>query len=461
LTRRRERQDSPAEHRVYVAVLLVTVAAYLFAGFFVRDLLAAFGVAPETIDRVERSALFGCNQLRHLGLPGALAWLAVTLLAVFVYRRQRPRLEAAFAAVQRRLDSSPAAAVAAAALAVGVFWLLRSHFLNPDGLTLAAKLQHDVPLRGAHVTHDEMWELYLHSRFWFYTNRLFGWSVELSYQVLAAVAGGAFVFVLLRYARRIQPRNPLAFFLLVATGGFMQLFFGDVENYSLTAVVILGYFYASALYLSGHLPLVVPSALLATAMTFHLLAGFLIPSLLVLVFLDLRSGRGFRPMVVSALAFVAILGLTLTFFHFRQLPIRDLFHHSHAFGQGSGVLHGFAVPSIKHLVQQANLLLLLVPAVSFLGPLLVFRRIEASRLNLHLAVAAASMLFFQLTWKPGLGVYGDWNLFANAAVPLSLLIWHNVLRIPGLEYKAEILIAGLAIFSAHSYSWILSNHLHG
>jgi hypothetical protein len=56
LTGLRERHDSPAEHRVYVAVLLGTVAVYLFAGFFVRDLLAAFGVAAETLDRVERAA---------------------------------------------------------------------------------------------------------------------------------------------------------------------------------------------------------------------------------------------------------------------------------------------------------------------------------------------------------------------------------------------------------------------
>ena len=39
------------------------------------------------------------------------------------------------------------------------------------------------------------------------------------------------------------------------------------------------------------------------------------------------------------------------------------------------------------------------------------------------------MTVLVIGWKAQLGVYNDWNLFAMAAVPISLLVWRNVFRV--------------------------------
>src|SRR6187397_1780876 len=70
-----------------------------------------------------------------------------------------------------------------------VFYALRNWFINPDGEAFPMKFMVDVPLRGFHPTHDEMWELYIHSKFWAFTNTTLGWSVAQSYQVLSCAAG--------------------------------------------------------------------------------------------------------------------------------------------------------------------------------------------------------------------------------------------------------------------------------
>jgi hypothetical protein len=57
------------------------------------------------------------------------------------------------------------------------------------------------------------------------------------------------------------------------SGGYMQLFFGDVENYTVSAAIVVFYVLAAHRYLSGEVGLHVPSAILAVAMCFHLETG--------------------------------------------------------------------------------------------------------------------------------------------------------------------------------------------
>jgi hypothetical protein len=401
---------------------------------------------------------FGFNQLKRPGVTGTLVLALAAAASILLFHRRRESVLGLAARARSALYRWKLLPIAVAALSAFVFFLLRSNFLNQDALDLIGKFERDVPLEGSHVTHDEMWELYLHSRFWFHTNRWFGWSVALSYQVLSALAGGLFVLLLLRYARCILPARPIALTLLVASGGFLQLFFGDVENYTLTAVVILAYLHASARYLQGRGSIVAPAGLLALALTFHLLAGWLIPSLTYLGLLELRRGR-VRHAGLAAAVFLAILGLTLAFFHGNGLPIGDLFRESHAFGEGGDILSKLARPSARYYLGLINLLFLLVPSFPLLLPLLTFRRIPRNPLNVHLALCSAFLLVYLFTWKATLGVYSDWNLFANLGVPLSILIWHNLLSAEDLPHRGEIALALFWIFGMHSCSWIVANHL--
>ena len=350
-----------------------------------------------------------------------------------------------------------ASRIVTSVIAVGVFFILRSNFINPDGVEFTQKFLTDIPLRGFHATHDEMWELYLHSRFWFYTNQYFDWSVELSYQVLSCLAGGVFIFLLLTYCSKLFPDSPFYAFVMCIAGGYMQLFFGDIENYTLTSALLMGYFLVSALFLEKNISIVYPSALLAIAITFHLLSGFLLPSLLFLYIVSWR--RDEKHLVLYAIAsFCIIIGSTLLFFHLNGLPLSELWYNSHAFGHGGNILSMLVTPSLRYYFSIINLAFLLVPAWVLLFPLVIYKRITKDAMNIHLLIAAGGMAVLVLVWKAGLGVYNDWNLFAPAALPVSFLVWRNVLRIKSLQLKFSPLHFLGWVFLLHSFTWIVVNH---
>lgn len=52
------------------------------------------------------------------------------------------------------------------------------------------------------------------------------------------------------------------------SAGYIQLFFGDVENYTMTAVWIMGYLLASLLFLKERWSIISPSLLVAAALTY-------------------------------------------------------------------------------------------------------------------------------------------------------------------------------------------------
>jgi hypothetical protein len=442
------------EHQLYRFVAILIGIAYIGSAF----LIPVVRPCLEEINLRISETLFGFDQLKKLRLDGLLVSFVLVLIASFVVHKNEKEFNQIWTRCNQALNS-PLFVASLAALFTVIFLLLRNEFLNPDGIRLTPKFISDVPTLGAHVTHDEMWELYVHSRFWYYTNQYLGLSVDASYHVLSSLSGGVFIFILLQYSRILHTKNPLGFFLLMISGGYMQLFFGDVENYTLTATLIMAYFLATVLYLMERISIVVPSILLALAITFHLLAGWLLPSLAFLYILEMQKGK-YSHLFIAILSSVAIVGLTLAFFHYHNLPIKDLFFDSHAFGHGGNMSRMIVDPSLPYYWQQINLLALLFPASILILPLLIYKRIGLTPRNIHLLIATVSMLVFQFIWEAKLGVYNDWNLFASMALPFSALVWSNFLEIPDLKNRKAITITLISLFFLHSYVWIISNHFY-
>ena len=426
-----------SEALCYAAVLLLLAGA---------QLMASFVLSPH-------EAGFGLDQLRHAGAPISIAILsAIAIVATSTPLRGR------CATLARRLQNAlyarPTRSLVLALLSFLPFFLLRTGFINPDGQHHPSKIMSDVPRRGAHMMHDELWELYLHSRFWYYTNTFFDWTVTYSYQVMSAAAGVVFVWLLLRHCRNVERAQALVLAALVLSGGYVQLFFGDVENYTLTAVWILGYFMAAHAHLLGRRSLSWPSVVLALAMTFHLQAGFLGPSL---AYLHLRAihNRDFAAVRMGSLLFVAVLAGTLLLFHYLGHSITLL---PYCMGLRDGPSVWMSPGSVDYHLQQLSLLTLLSPCWVLLIPLLIFRRIRPEPVHIHLAVAVVCLLLYQGLWRARLGVYNDWNLYACVAIPMSLLVWQALLAARDLPARIPIAIGAFGICALHSYSWILGNH---
>jgi len=362
-----------------------------------------------------------------------------------------------------RLRSRATAALVA--LAAGpVFWVARTTWLNPDGLRYGDKFRADVPVYGAHVTHDEMLELYVHSRFWDRTHAWWGWTVEHSYQVLSCAAGVVFIYVMARLAPRLAPRAPWLLLAGALAGGYLQLFFGDVENYTITAALVAGYLLAAARYLDGDTPLLVPALTLATALTFHLVSGWLLPSAVYLAAVSHHRRGGAGEWRASVAAAVALGAGALAYMHWHGLPIERLLssHAGRSLRVGTYTYFGAAGESSAwdYYRDQVNLLMLLCPAVLLIGPLAIRRRLDADLHGRFLLVAASGLLVFQGVWTAQLGVYNDWNLYAVGGLVISTALWRAVAVAATTPARRGAAVAVAAVAALHTGAWILGNHFH-
>jgi hypothetical protein len=434
----------------------VTVDVYRLAA---GVLIAAYAVCavPWASGRLADTLLpatrFGLDQLHRFGWMG-LAALVAAIGLTRPLAASKPLTRALDQPIRLATSAYGGAMVwAGAAL---LFWTFRSRTLNQDGAAFQAIFEREVPGRGVFATHDEILEFAVHSAAWEAARARWGWDVPTTYQAISSVAGGVFVLLLARYARLVHPARPGILVALMLAGGYAQLFFGDVENYTLTAVAILAFFVAAERFLQRRTSVVWPSAWLAVAMMCHLLAGFLLPSLVYLWGIAHRR-QDRRALVAGAAVFTAVIGATLAVAHlFWGLPIERLFD-SHASGHGGNYAGVLARPTLAHLWTQLNVLLLLAPAAVFLVPVALASG-EPSERRRHLAIATAGMLIFLVFWFPALGPLNDWNLFANVAIPVNLLVWTTALRAPGLAGRRVALTAAALAGGLHSLAWILGNY---
>ncbi len=403
------------------------------------------------------SRYFGFNQLHHVGAVTAVLVLAAAWLVCRARSTRAPQPGGSLSGARRRAIPSLLLALLVACAGTAAFLLLRSHAPNPDGVALLEKIPRDVARYGAHVTHDEMLELYIHSRFYDHANRLLGWSVPTSYQVLSALAGGAFLFVLVLFAREAIRASQAEFLGLALAGGYVQLFFGDVENYTLVKMMILIYFALAHRYIQRRVPLWAPSLGLSFAVGLHLVAGWLLPSLCYLFLIAKRRGEA-RGIPAGAAALVFPIAALLVFLHFNGLPIRRLFDSSHVSGMGGHYGRYIAPLRVKYVGGIVNVVVLLLPSIVLLPALARFGQLGSDPFSRFLQIGAFSMLVFTFVWRAQLGVYEDWNLYAPGMVPVSLLVARSVSSVqaePRMRLVARVLILTGTV---HALMWILSNH---
>jgi len=380
------------------------------------------------------------------------------------------RIEALF-----RQYPKPALAGAGAIAAV-VFWLLRDrNFLLGDSEHLIKAMTWYVREEGWHVTFDEAMALWLHSAVYkLFVAAGFPGAAETAFALTSVLAGGGFVVVLLLLVRRLAAgallRTALA--LLFLGGGFVQLLFGHVENYTVVALFMLLYFFAGVRCLREEgRGLFVPAALLSTAVAFHLLAGWLYPTLLVLWWAGRgrkqedgkRSDGGLTALVAGALLplIAAFIICRFSGFGAERFGETHLAAMKFVFLLGPDYEHyqyGFLSPA--HLFDALNQLWLCALAGVLGVSLALLHRGPAGergpRGEVIFAVTAAVMLqCFALCWNPDLGAFKDYDLFAAAGLGWSFaaLVLLARRRVPA---RAVLVIALCGLL--FTVPWVLGNH---
>ena len=420
---------TPAPARPRTALLGVAVC--LLGGLYLwRGLAVPHPVAGQP--EAGLTTWFGVDRWAVVGRGWSVVVASLAAAVALAVWRWPTRLGHLAADAVAALDRLPVRLLVAAA-SVGVFWLLSDRTENLDGALLQAKFE---AAPNGFATHDELLELYLHSRLWAGLHALWGWDVAQTYRLVSCLAGGVALLLAFRIARRFE--DPLLVLGLLAGGGWVLVFFGDVENYTLVAVVALGYLAGALRVLDEPDAPVWPlGLLLGLGALCHLEMLVLAPSLLVLT----RRWYDLLPAPV-------VLGLGLWWFDRHGLPIAQLLHGSQISAQG-GDWSRFLLPDGgTGWWLQLQLLLLLAPAVVLL-PVCRF----VGRRSLFLGVAAAGAMLMVVVWRAQLGVFDDWNLYAIAAPPLVLLVASG-LRRPHPAWTSALVV----LATSEALAWVIENH---
>lgn len=262
---------------------------------------------------------------------------------------------------------------------------------------------------------------------------LFGIDGPGAVAIVSIFAGCLFLFFIWYYPRRIwehsRDRGAARIFLIVS--GVVALFFGYVESYALPCALIVGALLAAEANRRGKCPFSVVVLLLVAAAASHFMAVILFPALLALALSGHRRCVG-RIVVVGTLGVVALLWAYLVLFAST---------YAQEAAAASMVLPLFSQPPLdygllspEHVLDLANLLLLVCPGVAIAAPLLCasHNRKQKAGGRAFWILAIGGALCLPVLLDPKLGMARDWDLFGLGLAPL--IVWAAV-RLADLQAR--------------------------
>ncbi len=351
-------------------------------------------------------------------------------------------------------------------LFVPLQYLLRARILWGDGPSLIGRIG-----AGYRFNEPEMLPFFLHTTLYRWTERLWGWSVADVYLVTGLVCGALYTALAAALADTLgRDRLEKGFIWgLLMTLSTVEFGFGYLENYALVTVALLALFWQMARCLQGRASPAGVAALWVLACACHLQALLVGPAVLYTLIRGWRARRwSARAIALSLGAGLLTAALLLGLFLLGGYDMGHLFQGNWVRGNNPYILvplrsaDTYTLFSWTHLANLVNEHLLVAPVAL---PLLVLVAIWHRRrlpwrdpLVVALACSAAGLLLFASTLYPDLGAAMDWDLFAPAALPYTLLAGFAFTRTvregEGRAYAAIVLLFSAG---AHAVLWVLMN----
>ena len=344
-------------------------------------------------------------------------------------------------------------------VALSAFIVLSSarHFLG-DGYLLLRKLevdtlkdQHRAPLTFAFI------------RALHYAGRAFWETAENTYRIYSYASGVLYVLLSFPVASVLGKNKREMSIVLAAllTAGYMQLFFGYVENYALYMPGVLLYLFLGLRTLENRVPLYAPALVLGLLLALHQVFAVFGPSLLFLAYRKWRHGQEAVPSwkntaaTVAALCCVPVSTAVL-------LGLSGIGLEGYLGRMGGrnflplvaepGLQSEYRIFSFAHFLDFVNQQMLTAPVACMACVLLRKRDL---RHQPFLLIAAVFPLFSTFIARPEIGVFRDWDIFSLPALPLTLWVATALMvRIRAREplFHGAFLLCGAAAF--HTLFWI-------
>jgi len=442
--------------------------ALVLAGAFVA--LQALSLGPL------REGFWGTHLLAFY--PGAVAagtWAAIAAGAYVLLFRARSLPERT---IPRSLGGVRGAVVLAV-LATGIFWLFRSRqTLLGDADPILTSLPAGSPFHPREPL--AVWVQQAWYELWAPKLLAHGHDVRETAFLLAGALntlfGFGFVLCAVALAREITEETVdpwiRGFTLAVLlTQGYVILFFGYVENYSIHALALGAYLWLSLRMLRGRGSFLPIAVLFPFAIGAHLSTLALLPSFLFLAWVGARR-KATRHRTIAGLAVFALLLVVLDGVFRRSSPGIGLWDGVAAMARtasgAGGTDRGLAyLASPRHLRDFFSCQILMGPLASVLfvaalGLTLSLRRARAAFADpaaWFLLAAAIPLLTGSFAMSdPLLGYARDWDLFASAGVVYTTAgVWF-VLRAPApAAARARLLAFGALVSLLHLASWVGAN----
>ncbi len=431
---RTERPRTPVKHSVLFGAYYAVLVAFLLVSFFPQH------------------RLWGINWWAYF--PGYVPFVlfAVGALAPIVLQvvLRRGRSDVVDDRAPNGKGSRYFIIVSCLTVAYGfAFYFLRArtHFLG-DGYAALASLASDNPLVKPRGLGEGLLHVWVKSAI-----RADGETAALaSFQVISISAGILFLMTVAAFAALLfeRARDRILLFLGLASSGYMLLFFGYVEYYSLFVLSVAVFSLTGLSVIRGQINRWLIFPVLGLAVFFHTMGLTLIPSVVYLMLANSRVG-GFlsklsrkTKLLIGTMAFVVVAlpfyyyYSTDYFFRFAFVPLSE----------NRFTVEGYTLFSFEHLVDVFNLLILLLPGLPLVVVVLFFlpvRRMLRQREYRYLLILLASTLGAVFILDPKLGVPRDWDLLAFSGVPLVILAYYLVLESRRFT-KPRVTICVLSIF---------------
>lgn len=406
--------------------------------------------------------LWGVDFLVYLpsSFQAAFVLLAVFLFIPAVRRRIRTYMTALPGALWgrgRRVWITRSLMLLVACAAFVAFSSVR-HFLG-DGYTVIDGLESDTLKQPGRAPLSFTLVRMLHI-----AGRVYWNSAETTYQILS-YASGVFYLVFAFATSATLGKNALEKSIVLAfllTTGYMQLFFGYVENYALYMPGLLLYLLMGLRTVAHRLPLYAPALLLGVLLALHQAFAAFAPSLLYLAYRAHRHRQDILPawknaaVTSAALCCVpasAALFLGLSGVGFEAYLSRTGSRDFLPLFADPGFDVQYRVFSLAHVLDFLNQQLLSAPAACMAFFLL--RRGKPAEQQPFLIICAFVPLFFTFMANPYIGAFRDWDVMSLPALPFTL--WAASALLKSMRHRTHLFHSAFLICGAaglHCALWI-------
>ena len=325
-----------------------------------------------------------------------------------------------------------------------ILFRVKTYFLG-DGYTIFSQLASDNPF----IKQREIGEALIH----IWVKNMFGTGKEaalLSFQSISIISGLLLIITSAYFSKLLFKKNieRIIFLSGVCTGGYMLLYFGYVEYYSIFVLSVLLYSFIGLLIAKEKLNrwFILPA--LFFSIFLHIMGVTLIPSAIYLFFSNSKTANfisKFKASTKYLSGTVLIILLSAVFYYFYShyyffrfslVPlVADRF-----------TIEGYTMFSDNHIIDFINLLFILIPSLLILTATIYTK--DINKIFKHTSIRFLILMILSTSgaafiFDPKLGMPRDWDLFSFAGIPIVIFLFFVPFILKNKRNKITILLVSL------------------